>query len=64
MKVNQTTVNFIIAEIAKRKLSPGEFFTQIISGEDVVLTLESFFEWAKQNNKIEDGKVDLSDFMK
>ena len=64
MKIPQTTVNFVVAEVAKRKLGPGEFFTKVISGEDVALTLESFFEWAKQNNKIEDGKVDVSSFMK
>jgi hypothetical protein len=64
MKIPQTTVNFIVSEVAKRKLAPGEFFTKVVSSEDAILVVEAFLEWANQNNKIEDGKLDVSSFMK
>jgi len=64
MKIPQNAINFIVAEATKRKLPPGEFFTQVVSGGDSTLVLECFFEWARQEGRVEEGKIDLSDFLK
>lgn len=64
MKIPQTVVNFVVAEAAKSRLTPGDFFTRAVSSEDSILILECFLEWANQNKKIEDGKVDISSFLK